>query len=57
MILFVVGNTSEKEVLKLLRSRLPAYMVPDSVLIIDDIPLTQNGKTDRAQLVRKASEW
>lgn len=57
LILFVVGNTSEKEVLKLLRSRLPAYMVPDSVLIIDDIPLTQNGKTDRAQLVRKASEW
>jgi acyl carrier protein len=33
-----------------LRGKTPAYMVPDSIVPLDSLPLTTNGKIDRARL-------
>ncbi len=38
-----------------LAQRLPPYAVPTTVLILDALPLTANGKTDRAELTRLAA--
>lgn len=44
------GPTDGHAVREALRSRLPSYMVPTVVLVMDALPLTANGKLDRAAL-------
>ena len=38
------------------RDRLPAWMMPSSVLLVDELPRTTNGKADRRRLERRARE-
>lgn len=42
------------EVRRYLAARLPTYMVPSEVVVIDAIPLGRTGKVDRAALARRA---
>jgi amino acid adenylation domain-containing protein len=39
-----------QEIRNFLQQRLPSYMVPSDIVVLDQIPLTTNGKVDRAAL-------
>ncbi|NXR69928.1 ACSF4 enzyme, partial [Rhadina sibilatrix] len=52
LILFVLpkDDFEERETLKELQKRLPAYAVPDEILVIKALPLTSHGKVDISEL-------
>lgn len=50
IVLYYVGGVAVSEAAVYLREKLPRYMVPNSILPIDKIPLTANGKIDRVML-------
>ncbi len=49
------GSLGTVKLRKHLRERLPAYMIPQHFLLINDIPLTPNGKVDRRRLPTPAA--
>jgi len=44
------GSLSENDINEFLRSNLPDYMVPAVIITLESLPLTTNGKVDRAKL-------
>ena len=50
LICFYVGSIDSKELKIKLSSELPVYMVPTKVILLDNFPLTKNGKIDRKEL-------
>ncbi|ACU62619.1 non-ribosomal peptide synthetase [Chitinophaga pinensis] len=50
LIAYVTGTPDKAELLSYLRSHLPEHMVPAHVVVLEQLPLTRNGKVDRVQL-------
>ena len=49
---YVVGEeeVTAAELKRHLRKRLPEYMVPEAILMLEEMPVTANGKIDRKRL-------
>lgn len=50
IVLVYVGDISEKDLIIILKDKLPRYMIPNKVEKLDQMPLTANGKMDRVYL-------
>ena len=44
------SDLTTREILSFLREALPPYMIPTTIVMIDELPLTPNGKVDRRAL-------
>jgi amino acid adenylation domain-containing protein len=53
---YITGNVSEREVRDYLQQALPAYMVPQTLTILDEMPTTPTAKVDRAALRAAANQ-
>jgi amino acid adenylation domain-containing protein len=56
LIAFVAGDHDPRAVRRALAERLPYYMVPREVRVLDALPLTPNGKIDRRALSARYAE-
>ena len=50
---FYIGNMDKKELYATLKESLPVFMIPNSLVQLEDFPLTKNGKIDRKQLLER----
>lgn len=50
IVLYYVGDLSEKELTEALKGRLPRYMLPNKIMRLEQMPFTANGKIDRITL-------
>ncbi len=50
IVLYYVGEPTEKELAAALKAKLPRYMLPNRILKLDAMPFTANGKIDRVTL-------
>lgn len=55
LIAYVTGDVAVADLRSLLRNRLPRYMLPHRLVVVDAIPLTANGKVDETTLAAAAA--
>ena len=53
IVLYYVGDMESGDLIKILREKLPRYMIPNYVEKLDEMPLTPNGKINRVFLKEK----
>jgi len=53
---FVVGPVTADALTESLTARLPGYLVPAAITVLDALPLTRNGKVDRLTLIGWAGQ-
>ena len=51
IIAFVCGNIEKSDILDSVREILPAYMIPNVFVYVDNMPMNKNSKIDRAALM------
>lgn len=56
IVLYYVGNIEVKDLMVLLKEKLPRYMLPNKLDKLEVMPLTPNGKLDRNRLLMKTKE-
>jgi len=56
IVLYYVGDIEEKELIALLKDKLPRYMIPNYVRKLEQMPFTANGKIDRVTLMKNHQE-
>ncbi len=56
IVLYYVGDMEEKELVALLKDKLPRYMIPNYVRRLEQMPFTANGKIDRVTLLKRHQE-
>ncbi len=50
LVAYVVGERNREELRRDLKGKLPAYMLPNAIVGLQELPLTSNGKLDRQAL-------
>ena len=55
IVLFYTGDAERAGITAFLKERLPRYMLPNTIIKLDDMPLTPNGKRDRVALASRLS--
>ena len=55
-VLVVSGSSTPEDVMHDLRSRIEPFKVPRECLVVDDIPLSHNGKVDRRAVAELLGE-
>ncbi|HEX8393776.1 MAG TPA: non-ribosomal peptide synthase/polyketide synthase [Longimicrobium sp.] len=55
LVAYVVGSADERALREHLRARVPEFMIPADVMRLDALPVTPNGKVDRASLPEPAA--
>lgn len=56
IVLYYVGDISPKDLTTLLKEKLPRYMLPNRMVLLDKMPFTANGKIDRVTLKNRVNE-
>lgn len=50
LVCFVAGQVDKEDVFTMAKQHLPVYMIPNKLLVLEQMPLNKNGKIDRQKL-------